>query len=309
LLDVVGYNYQEQRYVADHREFPKRVIYGSENDDNYAAWRAVADNDFISGQFLWTGIDYLGEAGEWPARVFPGGVFDLAAFRKPDAWWRQALWNDKPVVYLAATQRQPRGEGRRRGFRRGGELLEQWNWSAASPVRVACATNCPAVDLYLNGELVDTLTVDDEQQGWRRATLDFAPGKLEAVGRDGDRELGRFALQTAGAPHHVQLDADATQLAADGRDVAHVTFTIVDEHGVRVPNAEHEVTFAMAGPVRLLGIENGRTEGDPKYQDERCEAYRGRGLAIFQSTRESGEAVIQATALGLEPAELRLPVQ
>jgi beta-galactosidase len=310
LLDVVGYNYQEQRYAADHRNYPQRVIYGSENDDNYGAWRAVADNDFISGQFLWTGIDYLGEAGEWPARVFPGGVCDMAGFRKPDAWWRQALWSDQPVVYLAATQRAPRGERPRRGFgRRGGELLEHWNWSEASPVRVACATNCPTVDLYLNGELIDTLTADDDQQGWRRTTVDFAPGKLEAVGRDGASEVARFALQTAEAPHRVLLEADAGELVADGRDIAHVTFTVVDENGVRVPDADHEVTFAAAGPVRLLGMENGRVDGDPQYQDERCAALRGRGLAIYQSTREPGDAVLRATAPGLEPAELRLRVR
>jgi beta-galactosidase len=242
--------------------------------------------------------------------VFPGGVFDMAGFRKPDAWWRQALWTETPMVYLAATQRPPRGEGRRGGFRRrGGELLEHWNWSDASPVRVSCATNCPTVDLYLNGELVATLAESDDSQGWRRTTVEFAPGKLEAVGRDGAREFARFALQTAAAPHRVSLEADASQLDSDGRDIAHVTFTIVDERGVRVPDANHDVTFTIDGPVRLLGIENGRTDGDPKYQDEHCEANRGRGLAIFQATHDPGEAVIRATAMGLDSAELRLSVR
>jgi len=101
LLDVVGYNYQENRYAEDHARFPQRIIYGSENDDAYNAWQAVTQNEFISGQFLWTGADYLGEAGQWPARAFPGGLLDLAGFKKPDAWWRQALWSDKPMVYLA----------------------------------------------------------------------------------------------------------------------------------------------------------------------------------------------------------------
>jgi beta-galactosidase len=313
LLDVVGYNYQEGRYAEDHRRFPQRVIYGSENDDAYSAWRAVAENDYISGQFLWTGIDYLGEAGEWPARVFPGGVADLAGFKKPDAWWRQALWSHEPVVYIAASQARPASPlqraGARRFRRRGSELAEHWNWSDASPVRVMCCTNCPEVDLYLNGKLVQTLTDDDDRQGWRSAELEFQPGKLEAVGREGERRLCQFALATAGSPRRVMLQSDATELAADGHDAAHVTFTIVDEKGVRVPNAEHEVTFAVEGPVRLLGIDNGRTDGAVDYQDDRCEARRGRGLAIIQSLRQPGEATINASVAGLDPASIVVSVK
>jgi beta-galactosidase len=312
LLDAVGYNYQEQLYAADHKKYPQRIIYGSENDDNYNAWRAVADNDYISGQFLWTGIDYLGEAPEWPQRVFPGGVADMAGFPKPDYFWRQALWlNKQRMVYLAAVQ-PPRGErgGRRGGFgRRGGPPAEHWNWNEGAPVRVLCATTAPRVVLYLNGKPVADLTAADERQGWRFAEIDYEPGTLQASARnaDGTSIFATFTLRTAGEPHHIELTPDATTLAADGHDAAHVTFTIVDEHGVRVPNAEHEVTFEIEGPARLLGIENGATAGDPKYQDNRCQALRGRGLAIIQSNRnEPGTATIRATATGLAPAELKI---
>jgi beta-galactosidase len=308
LLDVVGYNYQEGRYGDDHKNYPKRVIYGSENDDNYGAWQAVANNDFIAGQFLWTGFDYLGEAPEWPARVFPGGIADLAGFKKPDAWWRQALWSDEPMVYIAAIQR-PEGEDRRRGGRRRFELGEHWNWSEDAPVRVLCATNCEEVDLLLNGKLVRTLTKDDERQGWRTAEIDFEPSTLEAVGRAGGKEVARFALATAGLAKRIVLEADVTELAADGHDAAHVVFTIVDEHGVRVPDAEHEVTFMVEGPVRLLGMDNARTDGAVDYQDNKCAAYRGRGLAIVQTLREAGEAKITASAEGLESAEVTVRVR
>jgi hypothetical protein len=313
LLDVVGYNYQEGRYGDDHERFPRRIIYGSENGDSYRSWLAVAQNDYISGQFLWTGIDYLGEAGVWPGRVFPGGLLDLATFKKPDAWWRQALWSDRPMVYLAAGQ--PLRGGRRGG--RGGrrfrwrriQLEEHWNWAEGSPVTVQCATNCPEVDLHLNGKLLRTLTRDDDQQGWRRAEVGFRPGKLEAVGRDGGRELCRFALRTAGAPRRVQLDSDAGRLAADGHDIAHLQFFIVDKNGVRVPGAEQEIEFTIAGPMRILGIDNGRTGGEVDYQDNRCEAHRGRGLAILQARREAGKARITARAEGLEPGEVALEVE
>ncbi len=311
LLDVVGYNYQENRYAEDHQRFPRRIIYGSENGDAYGAWRAVTQNDYIAGQFLWTGIDHLGEAGPWPARISPAGLVDVAGFKKPDAWWRQALWSDKPLVYLAA--REPRNGDRppSRRFRGwpGRERQEHWNWKEASPVRVDCCTNCPLVDLYLNGTLIKTLTSDDERQGWRTTELDFQPGTLEAVGRDGQQQLCRFALHTAGPPRRVQLQTDAAELAADGHDVAQLTIAIVDEHGIRVPDAENEVTFTVEGPVNLLGIDNGRIAGAVDYQDNRCDAYRGRGLAIVRSQRHPGTATIRASAAGLEPAELSITVK
>lgn len=306
LLDVVGYNYQEGRYKEDHERFPRRVIYGSENGDSHQAWLAVTENDFIPGQFLWTGIDYLGEAGAWPARVFTGGLLDLATFRKPDAWWRQALWSDRPVVYLAAGQ--PRRSGRRFRWRRI-QPEEHWNWEEGSPVSVQCATNCPEVDLYLNGTLLQTLTREDDRRGWRRAELRYEPGKLEAIGRDGEEKLCRFALLTAGTPRRVRLESDVGRLAADGHDVVHLQFTIVDANGVRVPDARHEVEFTVRGPLKLLGIDNGLAGGEVDYQDNRCDAYRGRGLAILQSQRDTGEAKITATAEGLVSAEVVLQVE
>jgi hypothetical protein len=311
LLDAVGYNYQERRYAEDHARFPKRIIYGSENDDAYFAWQAVTQNDYVAGQFLWTGIDYLGEAGEWPARVFPGGLFDLAGFKKPEAWWRQALWTEKPMVYLAASQRPSGDRSAGRRFRRtGGRGLEEhWNWTAQSPVRIACCTNCPVVDLYRNGELVETLTAEVERQGWRLVELDFQPGTLEAVGRDGERELCRFSLRTVGPAQRVLLQSDTTQLTADGHDIAHVIFSIVDENGVRVPDAQHDVEFKVEGPVSILGIDNGRIDGAVVYHDNRCEAYRGRGLAVLRSRRQPGQATITASAEKLEPAKIVLHVR
>ena len=309
LLDVVGYNYQEGRYAEDHAAFPNRVVYGSENDDNYRAWRAVVENDFIAGQFLWTGIDYLGEAGRWPSRGSMSGLLDTATFKKPLGWWRQALWSDAPVVYLVA-RRRPSDESQRPRFgRRGWQLREHWNWPAESAVHVECCTNCAEVDLYLNGKLVRTLTREDERWGWRSADLAFQPGELVAVGRDGQAERCRFVLQTAGAAHSIRLASDVSELAADGHAAAHLCFTIVDERGVRVPDADDEVQFSVTGPLKLLGIDNGLARGQVDYQDDRSPAHRGRGLAIVQATREPGSARVVATAAGLEPAEIVLDVK
>ncbi len=157
LLDVAGYNYQEARYAADHKQFPQRIIYGSENSHQFGAWEAVLTNDFIAGQFLWTGADYLGEANSWPNRASRPGLLDLCGFKKPLGWFRQSLWSDQPMVYLCASS----GFGGRRGF--GG--MESWNWPADSTVTVSGYANCPQVELSLNGKVIGTKKMSEAVRG------------------------------------------------------------------------------------------------------------------------------------------------
>src|SRR4029077_18558071 len=129
ILDVVGYNYQESRYAADHALFPQRVIFGSENNHTYANWTIVRDNPYVAGQFLWTGIDYLGEAGVFPNRANGAGLLDLAGFKKPMAWFRQSLWSDAPMVSLAPSPAPASGAPRAAG-----RIDEHWNWPAGLPI-------------------------------------------------------------------------------------------------------------------------------------------------------------------------------
>jgi beta-galactosidase len=300
LLDAVGYNYQEARYADDHKKFPKRIIFGSETSHQYAAWRAVQDNDYVAGQFLWTGIDYLGEAGEWPNRASGAGLLDLCGFKKPFAWFRQSLWSSKPMVYLCAAG------GNREPGRRGLGGMEHWNWPSNATVTVLCYANCPEVTLTLNDQLIGTRRLSEATNGVFRWTVPYEPGVLKAVGRASGAEVCEYTLQTAGPASRIELTPDATRLQADGKDICHLEFRIVDAQGVRVPDAGPEVTFAVSGPAALLGIENGDLNSPEPYQGPTRKAYHGRGLAIFQSTTIAGKVVVKATAPDLEPAAVEL---
>ena len=302
LLDVVGYNYQESRYAADHKKFPARIIFGSETHQTYDAWQAVRTNDYVAGQFLWTGIDYLGEAGPWPNRASGAGLLDLCGFKKPLAWFRQSLWSDKPMVYLcvAGGSRTPG----RRGF--GFAPVESWNWPSNSTVTVLCYANCPEVTLTLNERVIGTKRLSEATNGVLRWTIPYEPGVLKAVGRVNGNETCEYALKTAGPARRIELIPDVTRLRADGKDICHVEFQVVDAKGVRVPNAEPEVTFQLTGPATLLGIENGDLNSPEPYQGPTRKAFHGRGLAIFESSTAAGKIVIKATAPELEPAAVEL---
>ncbi len=300
LLDAVGYNYQEARYASDHEKFPQRIIYGSENSQQYSAWRAVQDNDYVAGQFLWTGIDYLGEAGEWPNRASSAGLLDLCGFKKPLAWFRQSLWSDKPMVYLCVA------DGNRRAGWRGFRVEESWNWPSNSTVTVLCYANCPEVTLTLNDKLIGTQRLSDATNGMLRWTVPYEPGVLKATGGTNGATDCEYTLQTAGPASRIELLPDNTRLQADGKDICHLEFRVVDAQGVRVPDAEPEVTFNVNGPAALLGIENGDVNSPEPYQGPTRKAYHGCGLAILQSTTAAGKVSITATAPDLAPATVQI---
>jgi beta-galactosidase len=300
LLDVVGYNYQEQRYPGDHAKYPNRRIFGSENYHTYAAWEAVRTNDYVAGQFLWTGIDYLGEARRWPNRGSAAGLLDLCGFKKPGAWFRQSLWSDKPMVYLCVAGEE-RGPGRR-GF----GAAEHWNWPSNTTAKVFCYANCAEVTLTLNGRSLGTKRLSESTSGVLIWQVPFEPGELKALGRANGSDVCEYVLKTAGAANRIELAPDTTQLRADGRDISHIEFRIVDAQGVRLPNAEQEVAFEVSGPATLLGIENGNLNSPETGHGAARKAYRGRGLAILQSTKTPGAISVKATASGLEPAIIGL---
>ena len=302
ILDVVGYNYQENRYAEDHKKYPSRVIYGSENGHPYDAWLAVRDNDYISGQFLWTGIDYLGEANRWPNRANGSGLFDLCGFKKPLGWFRQSLWSESPMVYLCST-----ASTNSSGGRRGGWGAESWNWPSNATVTVHCFANASEVTLQLNDKIIGTKKLSEAERGVLNWTLPYEPGTLTAIGRTAGRETCRYSLKTAAAASRIELLADAPALRANGKDAGHIEFRIVDAQGVRVPDAETEVTFEITGPARLIGIGNGDLNSTESCKTSHHQTFQGRGLAILQTTTTPGEIWIKATAPGLESAQVGMP--
>ncbi|MBI3347109.1 MAG: DUF4982 domain-containing protein [Burkholderiales bacterium] len=309
LFDVAGYNYQEARYAGDHVKFPKRVIYGSENRHDYRAWAVVRDTPYISAQFLWTGFDYLGEAGRWPLRAADFGLFDLAGFMKPRGAFRASLWSDKPVVYLAAATASATQIASQSG--QGTPLLDQqkrakvaehWNWPAGEPVVVSAYANTPEVQLWLNGKLVGTQKATDAVEGILSWTLPFEAGELKAVGLKDGRAVAEFKLQTAGAAARVAL-----QRIAAGKDgVDQIAFFVVDAQGHRVPDAAQKLRFELQGPVEILGIGNGNLADvdDPKDADHAV--FEGRGLAVLRRADPNSPARLRVSAPGLAPAELPL---
>jgi beta-galactosidase len=306
MLDVVGYNYQEKFYETDHKNYPKRVIFGSENGDEYNNWAVVRDNDYVAGQFLWTGIDYLGEAGRWPNTANGAGLLDLCGFKKPIGWFRQSLWSDKPMVYIYASGNRG-GGGRGRG--RGARGTERWNWPEGTSVNVLCYTNCTEVSLVLNNNPIGTKSYSEARNGLLTWTVSYAPGELKAVGLNNGQGVCEYSLRTTGPASRIELLPDTNQIHTDGKDICHVEFRITDDKGVLVQDADNEVVFEVQGPGNIIGIGNGNLNNIEDYKDNKHKAYNGRGLAILQSKfKKPGKIKIKATSEGLHEASTEIEV-
>lgn len=297
-IDVVGYNYTESRYDEDHKKYPTRVIYGSENRHDLAAWKAVRDNQHIFGQFLWTGIDYLGESGTWPARGSSAGILDLAGQRKPNGWYRASLWSEQPVCYIGTYSvgmqngRFGRnGRGNRRSFV-STYADDSWNYREGDSIRVVCYTNAEGARLLLNGKPVGRTFQRDEQTGVLFCDVKYEPGTLRCEADNG----AAYEVCTSGEPVALRLTTDST---------AHVFVEVVDGEGRVVKNADHEVTLTVRG-ARLLGMENGNimdSTAAGRQQKNRLRVHGGRLVGYIQS--QTGEEVtVRASSPFLQSAVL-----
>lgn len=313
LLDVTGYNYLEQYYARDHETYPERIILGSENSHSLPAWRAVAVNDFVAGQFLWTGIDYLGESRRYPSRGSTAGLLDYCGFRKPESYLREALWSDRPMVYAAAQEAPPQGGrgGAANAAARGGRLAEHWNWSADSrkTIPVQVYTNCAAAELWLNGRSLGEKPVVDRLQPVLSWEVPNEPGVMRVVGKREGKEAARFELATAGPAHHLVLAPDRTVLQTNGNEVSSVEIRVVDAEGRRVYGADLTVEAAVTGAGELAALDTSDATDVSPVQTSHRKVYQGRALAIVRAARSAGTLTLRVSAPGLSAAEAALTVK
>ena len=294
-VDVVGYNYTENRYDEDHATYPDRIIYGSETGSGIDTWHAVRDRDFIFGQFIWTGTDYLGEAGAWPSRGLGTGLLDFASQPKPRAWFRASMWREEPVTY-AGTYPKNRWVSP--------DAWDVWNYEPGQEIRVVCYTNAPQARLMLNGKEVGTMKPYDDKSGIIYWDIPFEAGELVAEGCDASgKVLSSYTLRTTGRPYAIRVKADRETLSA-GKATAHIEIEVVDEKGLPVKLADNEITCRVEGPARLLGLENGANNDMSEHRDNRQRVHMGRLLAYIQTTGELGDIRITFTSPLLQKAEV-----
>jgi beta-galactosidase len=342
LQDIVGYNYvdrwnerRELYYSVDRHDHPDWKMIGTENvsvgglrgqysisndrqdrrpgrSRDYRLgmiqaeqlWKFTSVNDYVIGDFMWTGIDYLGEA-MWPNKNANSGVIDLCGFPKDGFYFYQSQWTKTPMVHI----------------------LPHWNWagSEGKVISVIAYTNCDTVELFLNGRSFGAKSYVFPQQGhsksWNGYERPYIPpttsdlhlswdvpyeqGTLKAVGRKNGKTVTE-EVRTTSNPAAIRLSADRKEINADAHDISNIVVEIIDENGLVVPTANNLIEFKIEGKGVLTGTDNGNPQDKTLMKSEQRNAFNGLALAVVQSTEKGGSIRITAVSPGLKDAVIEI---
>jgi beta-galactosidase len=265
----------------DHVSAP----WGSTHEET---WKIIKKHDYLSGMFIWTGFDYLGEPTPygWPSRSSYFGVVDLAGFPKDSYYMYQSEWTKEPVLHI----------------------FPHWNWNEGDTVDVWAYFNCEEVELFLNDKSQGTRKKQGEELHvmWR---MPFIPGTLKATGRTAGTEVISKTIRTAGKPARIHMDPDRNTIRADGKDLAFITVEIHDEDGQIVPYADNLINFEINGSAIIAGVDNGNQTSHEPFKANYRKAFNGKCLLVIQSDRIAEAVQISAKSSGIEGAEITLQMK
>lgn len=343
-LDVVGYNYvgrwrkrAESFYDEDHENYPHRCLIGTENPsagyargnyefeyDSDFPWekpyysapvavgkllRYTMTHDFVAGDYMWTGIDYLGEAN-WPKKSASCGCLDTCGFEKDAFYFYKSVWNRKEhFAYLCPHWNLPLEEGR--------------------VIPVICYTSCSDAELFVNGKSYGKKSkgfpcygmtemyghfdiskrpanTDDLFLSW---DVPYVPGKLEVVGYDNKKEVCRYVVETADAPAHIRAVSDVASIKADDRSIAQIEVSILDQEGRFVPTADCELEISLEGDGKILGIDNGCAGCHTPWRELKRSTFNGKLFVVVQAGKKEGSLKLSVTGENLIPAEVEILVE
>ncbi len=324
---VISYNYRTDSFAAWHDRYPEMVwiasetkVYNEERRDHFEnisyldnSWLDM--DTFVAGQFIWTGIDYLGESVGWPARGFRHGLLHTNGFIKPFAYYTQSIYSDEPMVKMAVVDQEivdSLNNSKSWQLRwAGAPLVRHWTFPLESGHKhLVVFTNCEQVELKLNARSVQNLKRTDFEDRVIKTELAYEPGMLIATARalnnKGETITVSDTLRTAGSPAMILMRPDKFILAADGQDVMHIQTSVTDSAGIVYPKANHLISYTLDGPGKIRIIDNGNPADHTPVNIHAKRVNSGRHLVIISSSFEPGDLTISARAEGLLPASLKV---
>ncbi|OHX64803.1 glycoside hydrolase family 2 TIM barrel-domain containing protein [Flammeovirga pacifica] len=330
-VDLPGWNYKPNKYKATHKAHPEWKMYGSETastvssrgeyffpakegkhkirpslhsnsfDMDFPNWaqtpdrefKAQENNDFIMGEFVWTGYDYLGEPTpyneEWPTKSSYFGIIDLAGIPKDRFYLYKSHWSNEKVLHV----------------------LPHWNWEEGQKVSVHAYTNYDKAELFINGKSLGIRTknqsnlYDSYRLRWDDITYHAGEVKVVALNENGDA-IAEDIKYTAGTPHQLKIEVDRSEVKANGEEVVYATVSVVDKNGVLCPRASNLVTFDLDGEANILGVGNGDPTSLESFVAHKRKAFNGKCVTILQSSKNEGTITLTAKSKGLTSAEVTI---
>ena len=282
-MDIAGYNYPDRyfkkHYAEEHAAHPGRILLGTENYENLENWISVRDNHFVVGLFLWAGIDYLGEALQWPRRGWEWGLIDIGGFEKSLYYYWQAFWSDKPMVHIAVNLKE-KDKFEWRSY----NIASHWNFPKNDVDTVFVYSNTEEVELFLNNKSLGKKKVDKNSY-FAQYQVKYQEGALKAVAYNHAKKVSEHTISTAEQPNQLKLTPEKEVVSLTNGELIFIPVEVVDKKGVRCPNATNNIKIVVEGAGELIGIDSGNQNSHELYKIDHRNAYEGRILVTIQPTK------------------------
>ena len=330
-LDVAGYNYSQKAFESDHAAYPNRIIVSTESyaAEAYAYWQGVEKHAYVIGDFVWTGMDHLGETGcgnakigqrsgprvglqPWPWFNNYCGDIDLCGNKKPQSYYRDVVWNNSKIEMMVHTP-IPAGMVETYSYWGWPEEYPNWNWKGneGKTMDVRVFSKSPLVRLELNGKIIGEQTIDTNTGITANFKVPYEAGVLKVIAIENGEAVSSKELKTTGAPAKIRLTADRSKIKANRNDLSYVKVEITDEQGNVIPDASIPVRFIVSGVGTIAGSGNANPTDMESFNNPVCKTFRGQALAILRPLKNGGKGTITfiAKANRLETGEIKIIVQ
>jgi len=319
-VDILGLNYHEPLYQYYTEKIQKPIL-GTECYEFYSSvgtnfedicdknpWRYVQESVNVIGQFIWAGIDYLGESS-WPAKGWTGSILDICGFMKPNAYFRKSIWTEEPFVYLAFYDQniKPDYARGRWSFPQMSSHLNHEHFHRRT-VTAAVFTNCEECELWINSKKMGRRRRANFNNGIIEWIFEYTAGNVEVNGFNGGREVCSYALKTAGQAQKIKLSPDRTNLKAACGDIAHIEVNVVDKDGLLCPNEELLIEFSLTGDAEFLGTCSPDLNQNLGFTLPKVVTSGGRALAMIKAGDCGGNLELRAYSEKLTSSSLRFKV-
>jgi len=328
MLDLGGYNYQFLNYEPDHLKFPERMMYGAESVPQHAweNWEMVKRHPYVFGDFVWTGMDYIGESSIghhylvdknaelqghqqrlWPWYLAWCGDIDILGNKKPQSYYRDVLWGESDLELMVSTP-IPEGKESRISYWGWYDEEKHWNWEdyTGSSMEVRVYSTYPQVRLELNGKELGVEEIDSLDKYIAHFELPYESGELKAIGMLEGKEMEMQALKTRGPVTHLILDSEKAVIPAHKNSLAFINVLAADHEGILAPGNDAEIRVKVSGPAVLQAAGNAGPLHQGSFTDNIFSLFRGAGIVIVRSNGEPGAITVELSSLGLEPSRVTL---
>lgn len=332
LLDIGGYNYMWAEYEKDHLKFPQRVMVGTESYpfEAYENWRLVEKNPYVIGDFVWTGMDHLGESGighirhvptgaphgwqllkPWPTWINWSGDIDIIGNKKPQSFYRDVVWG-RSAVELAVHRPAPTGQEEVVSMWGWPDELPSWNWHGldGQSLAVRVFARAPRVRLELNGKVLGERSIDPEKGIVANFEVPYAAGELKATALTAEGNIiGTRSLVTTGPAASLKISPELGHVHASRDQLIYLPIELHDANGRVVDDAEVSLRATVIGQAELIALGSGNPESTDPVDKPEAHTFRGRALLILRSSGQPGSAHVRLSSPDLPAAEIDVAIR